>query len=187
MSAFQREYVWKRDDAKLLIDSLIKEYPTGTMLTWETADPPELKGPHKYDKKQGAVRILLDGQQRVTTLFSSHNLDDVSEIATDLVVIHEGRSIYADRMSAVRSELRLIEARDFSGGPPPTIQALVIKAVQQGSTAYWLVRNGTHAIDEELIHQNEASFRAHSLSLEGMFLFLTRGWIELGKNGTPSR
>ncbi len=67
--AFQREYVWKRDDAKLLIDSLIKEYPTGTMLTWETAEPPELKGPHKYDEKQGAVRILLDGQQRVTTLY----------------------------------------------------------------------------------------------------------------------
>lgn len=67
--AFQREYVWKRDDAKQLIDSLIKEYPTGTMLTWETAEPPELKGPHKYNEKQGAVRILLDGQQRVTTLY----------------------------------------------------------------------------------------------------------------------
>jgi hypothetical protein len=67
--AFQREYVWKRDDAKMLIDSLIKEYPTGTLLTWETADPPELKGPHRYDPKQGAVRLLLDGQQRVTTLY----------------------------------------------------------------------------------------------------------------------
>jgi hypothetical protein len=67
--AFQREYVWKRDDAKSLIDSLIKEYPTGTMLTWETANPPELKGPHKYNEKQGAVRLLLDGQQRVTTLY----------------------------------------------------------------------------------------------------------------------
>lgn len=67
--AFQREYVWKRDDAKQLIDSLIKEYPTGTMLTWETANPPELKGTHKYDKKQGAVRLLLDGQQRVTSLY----------------------------------------------------------------------------------------------------------------------
>jgi uncharacterized protein with ParB-like and HNH nuclease domain len=67
--AFQREYVWKRDDAKSLIDSLIKEYPTGTMLTWETAHPPELKGPYKYDEKQGAVRLLLDGQQRVTTLY----------------------------------------------------------------------------------------------------------------------
>ena len=67
--AFQREYVWKRDDAKLLIDSLIKEYPTGTMLTWETDQPPEFKGPHKYNSKQGAVRLLLDGQQRVTTLY----------------------------------------------------------------------------------------------------------------------
>jgi len=67
--AFQREYVWKRDDAKQLIDSLIKEYPTGTMLTWETASPPELKGPHKYNENQGAVKLLLDGQQRVTTLY----------------------------------------------------------------------------------------------------------------------
>lgn len=67
--AFQREYVWRRDDAKKLIDSLIKEYPTGTMLTWETDKPPELKGPHKYNSMQGAVRLLLDGQQRVTTLY----------------------------------------------------------------------------------------------------------------------
>jgi hypothetical protein len=67
--AFQREYVWKREDAKELIASLIKSYPTGTMLTWETNKPPELKGQHTYDERQGAVRILLDGQQRVTTLY----------------------------------------------------------------------------------------------------------------------
>ena len=40
--AFQREYVWKRDDAKKLIDSLIKDYPTGTMLLWETNKPPQV-------------------------------------------------------------------------------------------------------------------------------------------------
>src|SRR5688572_763598 len=67
--AFQREYVWSRENAKSLMESLIREYPTGTMLTWETSNPPELKGPTKYDEKQGAVRILLDGQQRVTTLY----------------------------------------------------------------------------------------------------------------------
>ncbi len=38
--AFQREYVWKRVDAKNLLSSLIKDYPTGTMLTWETNSPP---------------------------------------------------------------------------------------------------------------------------------------------------
>jgi hypothetical protein len=67
--AFQREYVWKRNDAKQLIDSLIKEYPTGTMLTWETSNPPELKGSHIYSETQGSVKLLLDGQQRITTLY----------------------------------------------------------------------------------------------------------------------
>lgn len=67
--AFQREYVWKREHAKELLDSLIKEYPTGTMLTWETDHPPELKGKHEYSHQQGAIRLLLDGQQRITTLY----------------------------------------------------------------------------------------------------------------------
>ncbi len=67
--AFQREYVWKRENAKDLIASLIRKYPTGTMLTWETNSPPELKGKWEYDPRQGAVRIILDGQQRITTLY----------------------------------------------------------------------------------------------------------------------
>lgn len=67
--AFQREYVWKREDAKDLVSSLIKDYPTGTMLTWDTNTPPELKGDYQYDSRQGAVKIILDGQQRITTLY----------------------------------------------------------------------------------------------------------------------
>jgi len=67
--AFQREYVWKREDAKNLIASLIKDYPTGTMLTWETNNPPELKGKIKYEVTKGAVKLILDGQQRITTLY----------------------------------------------------------------------------------------------------------------------
>ena len=66
---FQREYVWKRENAKQLMESLIKEYPTGTMLTWETNQPPQLKGTYQYDPKQGAIRVLLDGQQRISTLY----------------------------------------------------------------------------------------------------------------------
>ena len=35
--AFQREYVWGRQNVKELIWSLINDYPTGTMLTWAHA------------------------------------------------------------------------------------------------------------------------------------------------------
>lgn len=93
--AFQREYVWDRDDTKQLIDSLIKQYPTGTMLTWETANPPELKGPHKYDAKQGAVRILLDGQQRITTLYMLVR-GEIPPYYTAAEIIKDTRGLYVN-------------------------------------------------------------------------------------------
>ena len=67
--AFQREYVWKRNDAKTLVDSLIRDYPTGTLLTWDTNNPPELKGDYVYETNKGTVKLILDGQQRITTLY----------------------------------------------------------------------------------------------------------------------
>lgn len=93
--AFQREYVWRRDDAKQLIDSLIKDYPTGTMLTWETNNPPELKGPHRYDEKQGAVRILLDGQQRLTTLYMLIR-GEVPPYYTVPEILHDTRGLHVN-------------------------------------------------------------------------------------------
>lgn len=93
--AFQREYVWKRDDAKQLVDSLIKQYPTGTMLTWETANPPELKGPHKYNEKQGAVRILLDGQQRITTLYMLVR-GEIPPYYTASEILNDTRGLYVN-------------------------------------------------------------------------------------------
>ena len=66
---FQREYVWKRPDVKALFSSLIYKYPTGTLLTWETTSPPELKGAKKYNPDMGAVKLILDGQQRITSIY----------------------------------------------------------------------------------------------------------------------
>lgn len=40
---FQREYVWKKSQAKELLNSLYREYPIGGLLTWETENPPEIK------------------------------------------------------------------------------------------------------------------------------------------------
>lgn len=99
--AFQREYVWKKKDAKLLIDSMIKGYPTGTILTWDTNLPPELKGDHVYDARQGAIKILLDGQQRVTTLYMLirgelppyYTLEEITEDTRGLHINVETREV----------------------------------------------------------------------------------------------
>lgn len=66
---FQREYVWNKDQAKKLISSLVKEYPVGALLFWKTDAPPELKNLIVIVDNLGTLQIILDGQQRLTTLY----------------------------------------------------------------------------------------------------------------------
>ena len=66
---FQREYVWSREQAKQLMVSLVKNYPVGGLLFWKTSTPPDLKNLAKAPEKLGNVQIILDGQQRLTTLY----------------------------------------------------------------------------------------------------------------------
>jgi hypothetical protein len=66
---FQREYVWPIEDAKQLMVSLFKSYPTGSLLFWETKEPPEIKNNAINIEKAGLTKVILDGQQRLTTLY----------------------------------------------------------------------------------------------------------------------
>ncbi len=65
---FQRGYVWNREQVRGLFSSLYRGYPIGAFMTWNTkADGAAARGgPVAVD---GTVKLLLDGQQRVTTLY----------------------------------------------------------------------------------------------------------------------
>jgi len=96
--AFQREYVWKRQDAKHLISSLINDYPTGTMLTWETNTPPELKGNHVYSSTQGSIKLILDGQQRITTLYMLLK-GEIPPYYTEQEITNDVRGLYINLLT----------------------------------------------------------------------------------------
>src|SRR5438105_15494885 len=66
---FQREYVWSLEQAKQLVVSLFRGYPTGSILLWETANPPDIKNNALPTNFVGRTRVLLDGQQRLTTRY----------------------------------------------------------------------------------------------------------------------
>ena len=55
---FQRGYVWKRRQVREFFDSLYREHPVGGLLTWLTTDD-----------GGATTELLLDGQQRVTSLY----------------------------------------------------------------------------------------------------------------------
>lgn len=64
---FQRGYVWNRDQVRGLMRSVYRGYPVGSLLMWETA--PDSVSVRGDIAGTGVRHLLLDGQQRITTLY----------------------------------------------------------------------------------------------------------------------
>ncbi len=65
---FQRGYVWSRKQVRDLMESLYRGYPIGGLLIWiTTADAAAIRGDRQITISP--IRLLLDGQQRVTSLY----------------------------------------------------------------------------------------------------------------------
>ena len=66
----QRRYVWRSTRVRDLIDSLYRGYPSGAILIWETdeAVPTQKFSIEQQNNPYQSVRLLLDGQQRLTSL-----------------------------------------------------------------------------------------------------------------------
>ena len=75
---FQREFVWKDEQVMSLLDSIYRGYPVGSLLLWSTRVRLD------YERNVGGfalpespddypVNYVLDGQQRLTTLYGVFN------------------------------------------------------------------------------------------------------------------
>lgn len=65
---FQRGYVWNRRQVRSFMTSLYKRHPVGSLLVWETrTEQADARGDQELHA--GTVKLLLDGQQRITTLY----------------------------------------------------------------------------------------------------------------------
>ena len=68
LPTFQRGFVWNREQVRGLMDSLYHRHPVGSLLVWSTTtDGVEVKGDASL--APGTIDLLLDGQQRITTLY----------------------------------------------------------------------------------------------------------------------
>ena len=77
---FQREFVWSDEQIVDLLDSIYRGYPVGSLLLWAT------KETLQYERNVGGFKLpetpedypvnyVLDGQQRLTTLYGVFNSD----------------------------------------------------------------------------------------------------------------
>ena len=64
---FQRGYVWNREQVRGLFTSLYRGYPVGGFRMWNT--PAEAAVARAGVSTDGSIKLLLDGQQRATSLY----------------------------------------------------------------------------------------------------------------------
>ena len=65
---FQRGYVWNGNQVRRLMESMYRRNPVGSLIVWNT-DPDEEVVRSRQQLAGGTVQLLLDGQQRITSLY----------------------------------------------------------------------------------------------------------------------
>ncbi len=80
LPAIQRDFVWEEEKVEKLLDSIMRGYPIGIVLLWETYEDIQFR-PFIRDFRPGQLhtyrdnvsrkrlKIVLDGQQRLQSLF----------------------------------------------------------------------------------------------------------------------
>ncbi len=109
---FQRDYVWGDEDVKSLIASVAKGFPVGALLTLRTGGEVRFKprllagvAPKEIEPEE----LLLDGQQRITSLFQS-TFSDKPVRTRNAKGAEIERYYYIDIMQAVSAGANLEDA-----------------------------------------------------------------------------
>jgi hypothetical protein len=66
----QRPFVWEDTKVRDLLDSLFLGFPVGTLVLWLTANEREARALGASDPILGATTLIIDGQQRLTSLYA---------------------------------------------------------------------------------------------------------------------
>ncbi|WP_420617291.1 GmrSD restriction endonuclease domain-containing protein [Candidatus Palauibacter sp.] len=96
---FQRGYVWKRGQVRGLVQSLYRKHPTGHLLVWRTYKPSKVRLVEARNGDSGSdghSLLLLDGQQRLTTLYAL--------FTGDAPPFYEGERLFFDLYFNVQTE-----------------------------------------------------------------------------------
>lgn len=73
----QRPFVWHATKVRDLIDSMFRGYPVGELMFWKVADSSTTTSIGDNSKSQSGTHQIIDGQQRLTSLYATITGHDV--------------------------------------------------------------------------------------------------------------
>src|SRR5713226_2392748 len=117
--------------------------------------------------------VELRRDRGISTLFSSHNLDDVADIATHIGILHEGRLVFSAPMNRIRNQLALLE---FAIPLPELLDELKLQIVcrrsQDGVTQWLIADRDNSAVQNFVDGIGRQNVQWKVLTVKKLFLFL---------------
>ena len=146
---FQREYVWTKEQAKQLLVSLMLRYPVGGLLFWKTQEPPDLKNVHELPEKLGTVQVILDGQQRLTTLYMLvtgevppyYVMEDITTDIRDLYFNVDDGDLQYYQPVRMRDNSRWVRVVECFSGNSVDVFSIAQKTVGSDESAFQVAKN----------------------------------------------
>ena len=134
LPAIQRDFVWPQDKVVRLLDSVMRGYPIGLCLLWETYEDiqyrafvKDYRGGNLYTYRENTdrrkIKVVLDGQQRLQSLYLA------------LYGTLEGKSLYFDVLSGEESDDVAEEKFFFSFADADHASKRNDKAIERASEA----------------------------------------------------
>nr|NQU93615.1 hypothetical protein [Bacteroidota bacterium] len=126
--------------------------------------------------RKGLPSIIgqLAREHKITTLISSHNLDEITAYATDVGILHHGRLIFSASLDQINHQIAMIQ---FDNGNAPALDDLpdqIIKSKKHQNTIQWLVWDKNHPDVKKFVSRsNTENILIRSISLQQLQIFLT--------------
>jgi ABC-2 type transport system ATP-binding protein len=118
--------------------------------------------------------VELRRERGISTLFSSHNLDDVADIATHIGILHEGRLVFSAPMNLIRERLGLLQFAVSLNEVPDELQAQIVCSRSRDGLTQWVVSDrDSSALRYFLDRMAQQNVQWKPLTVKKLFLFLT--------------
>ncbi len=110
---FQRDFVWSIDKTAKLLDSILKGYPIGTFILWQTDerinDIKNIGDIELPETKDGVkVKYVLDGQQRITSLYAAYMGVEIQKPGTKKKISY--KNIYVNLNVDIDDDIQIISS-----------------------------------------------------------------------------